>query len=997
MLLAQPAPGAEASVTRTFHSGVNGRRAAENIANSIDLGDTYTTRAGRRSFRRVAGAWAVRQSAAGPASPASATNSTGILKNYSRARELSPKITLLKADPGTTEALKGSQELLHAEAIAFRTAQVDARPVLLDERSHLMMVPTGEIIVRLKDGASAVKVLGGEVSSQVKPSPAAREFILARSSRATEALFLEVDQLNRNPEVEWAEPNFLSEVVKYSVPNDPLVNTQWHLNNTGQGGGVAGADGKVFTAWDLTTGSSNIVIAIIDDGVQISHPDLAANIFTNRAETANGLDDDGNGFADDLFGWNFANNSTNVGPIDLNDADGSADFHGTSVAGVAAAVGNNNRSVAGVAYSSRILPVKVITGASFVDSVTMARAIRYAAGLNAAGVPNWRGADILSMSLGFPQSSEVDDALKDAAANGRGGKGCPIFAATGNGASGWYQYAVDIAAGSHTFKWVYKKDPSVTAGEDAVWLDEVAFPGTSTPERFEGATFPPPGWQTVGGTVAWTIDTSLNHAFGTGAKSARSGNIANSLSTGLQTTKTTTAGTFTFWMWVSSELDFDILTFSIDGVSKYMESGDPIVDSMVGYPAGNTNCIAVGASTDFDFRSDYSQYASSNNWNGVDFLAPSDGGASGIVTTDLAGTDGYNTTAGTAGDSTPSTGSGTFGGTSSATPFAAGVGALVLSVNTNLNAVQLRSVLRGACDKIGGVTYTNGYNYYFGFGRLNAYAAVRSQINFAPSLSTLTNQTIAEDTSLSLPFTVFDAETPAANLTVTPTSSNQTILPDAGLSVSGSGTNRTLLATPAPNGNGNVTVTLSVSDGAMTTNASFVLTISPVNDAPTLNVITNRSIHPGELLTLTAAASDIDIPSQSLAFDLLPIIPPGAAVNSSSGAFTWRPNAYQADSTNTIRLRVTDNGSPSLSATQTFLVAVAKLVPVRFEAPQIVADSLRVRSATDPGVTYTLQSSSSLTNWVSLLSTNAAGAFVDFVTPVPAGPTNQFFRVIVGP
>ena len=970
---------------------------AENIASTIDLGDAYTTRVGLRSFRRVAGAWAVRQDPAAPDSLASITNSTGALAKYAPALALSPKFTLLKAAPETVGALKISRELRRAEAAAIRTIKIDARPVLLDERSHLMMVPTGDIIVRLKHGANAVSVLGKEVSGQIDSSPDIREFVLARASRATEDLFQEVDQLNRNPEVEWAEPNFLSEVIRHSRPNDTLINKQWHLNNTGQGGGVAGADGKVFTAWDFTTGSTNIVIAIIDDGVQISHPDLSANIFTNRAERANRLDDDGNGFVDDLFGWNFVNNTTNVRPIDLNNADGYADFHGTAVAGVAAAVGNNNRSVAGVAYSSKILPVKVITGSSFLDNLTMARAIRYAAGLNAAGVPNWRGADILSMSLGFAQSIEVDTALRDAATNGRGGKGCPIFAATGNGASGWYQYSVTVTAAAHTFKWVYKKDTGLTAGEDSVWLDEVAFPGISTPERFEGVAFPPAGWQTVAGTVPWTTDISPDHAFGTGVKSARSGIIGNSQSTGLQTTKTTTAGSFSFWMWVSSELDFDILTFSIDGVAKYTESGDPVVESMVGYPAGSTNCIAVGASTDFDFRSDYSQYASSNNWNGVDFLAPSDGGASGIATTDLAGTAGYNKTAGTAGDSTPSSGAATFGGTSSATPFAAGVGALVLSVNTNLTGAQLRAILRNSCDKVGAVAYTNGYNYYYGSGRLNAYAAVRSQINFRPSISILPNQVIAEDTSLSLPFSVSDAETPPDSLTVTPTSSNQALLPDVSLAITGTGTNRALLVTPVPNGNGTATINIAVSDGVLITNTSFVLTVSSVNDAPTLTVITNQSIHPGELLTLTVAANDIDIPSQALTFDLLPTVPPGASVNSTSGIFIWRPNAYQANSTNLIRLRVTDNGNPSLSATQTFSIAVAPLTPVRLGSLQMAAGQFRVSTPADSGITYTLQTSSSLTNWVNLLSTNAAGGSIQFITSVPDGTTNQFFRILVGP
>ncbi|MBC8002398.1 MAG: hypothetical protein H7X97_07395, partial [Opitutaceae bacterium] len=288
VLLAQPCAGTAAPVTRTFHPGANGRRTAENIASSVDLGDAYSTRGGRRSFRRLAGAWAVKQNPTDPAALAVITNATGVLKNYARTIELSPTITLVKGDTATVRAMKGSPKLIRAEAAALRAAQIDVQPVLIDSRSRLMMVPTGEIIIRLKSGADAVKVLGDEVMAQIQASPGAREFILVRSNLQTEDLFLEVDQWMKDADVEWAEPNFLSEVIKHAVPNDTLINTQWHLNNTGQGGGAAGADGNVFAAWDFTTGSTNVVIAIIDYGVQISHPDLAANIFTNRAEIANG-------------------------------------------------------------------------------------------------------------------------------------------------------------------------------------------------------------------------------------------------------------------------------------------------------------------------------------------------------------------------------------------------------------------------------------------------------------------------------------------------------------------------------------------------------------------------------------------------------------------------------------------------------------------------------------------------------------------------------------
>ena len=125
-------------------------------------------------------------------------------------------------------------------------------------------------------------------------------------------------------------------------PNDPSFGQTWGLNNTGQTSGQAGvadADIDAPEAWDLTTGSRSIVVGVIDTGVDYTHPDLAANIWTNPGEIAgNGIDDDGNGFVDDVHGYDFANNDGD--PMDDNG-------HGTHVAGTIAAVGNNGIGVAG--------------------------------------------------------------------------------------------------------------------------------------------------------------------------------------------------------------------------------------------------------------------------------------------------------------------------------------------------------------------------------------------------------------------------------------------------------------------------------------------------------------------------------------------------------------------------------------------------------------------------------------------------------------------------
>lgn len=163
------------------------------------------------------------------------------------------------------------------------------------------------------------------------------------------------------------------------VPNDARFAEQWAHLNTGQAimgiPGVSGADIGSTQGWDLQTGSSNVIVAVLDSGIDLFHPDLRDNIWVNPREIPNNnADDDGNGFIDDVNGWDFGNNDNNpqVQP--------GAEAHGVAVSGVIGAVGNNGIGVAGVAWHVSILPVKVgadmggITGViAAVDYITMMR------------------------------------------------------------------------------------------------------------------------------------------------------------------------------------------------------------------------------------------------------------------------------------------------------------------------------------------------------------------------------------------------------------------------------------------------------------------------------------------------------------------------------------------------------------------------------------------------------------------------------------------------
>lgn len=218
-----------------------------------------------------------------------------------------------------------------------------------------------------------------------------------------------IDELKQDPNIEYAEPNYILSVLDFIptspalnendmkdwlrenntnyqtnntsniTPNDPLYSQQWSLPAA-----------QVDAVWDSTTGDTTQVIAILDTGVDWLHPDLKNKIWINPNDIPNnGMDDDNNGYIDDVRGWDFVNYDNN--PLDDNG-------HGTHVAGIAAAEGNNGIGISGISWGAKIMPIKMMNNKGYGDIITGAQAVYYAA---------QNGANVINMSFGVKYRSST--------------------------------------------------------------------------------------------------------------------------------------------------------------------------------------------------------------------------------------------------------------------------------------------------------------------------------------------------------------------------------------------------------------------------------------------------------------------------------------------------------------------------------------------------------------------------------------------------------------
>lgn len=245
-----------------------------------------------------------------------------------------------------------------------------------------------EIIVKFKPGVPQEKISETYQKEQITQEKYRSPFADFRVLKIPTGKTVEemVYRFQKNPLVDYAEPNSIASA--FMVPNDPYYQYQWHLDNPAYGGI------QMEEAWNITSGNSTIVAAIVDTGIAYENygtkykiaPDLTStNFWVNSDEIAgNGIDDDSNGYIDDRNGWDFINSDAH--PNDDNS-------HGTHVAGTVAQSTNNNTGVAGIAFNTSLMPVKVLDKNGSGTAQTLADGVYYAAN---------NGAKIINMSLGWP-------------------------------------------------------------------------------------------------------------------------------------------------------------------------------------------------------------------------------------------------------------------------------------------------------------------------------------------------------------------------------------------------------------------------------------------------------------------------------------------------------------------------------------------------------------------------------------------------------------------
>lgn len=311
------------------------------------------------------------------------------------------------SDEGVSQKIRPRANVEEVRQHARSLSETSGKPVelVLYERGaprnqFTRRVLTKDILVQLQPGTDAValaRTLGLQLRNQFSDT------LVMLEAAETGGALTAAELLRAQPGVLSSEPQLAKQMQKRLVPNDTYFSQQWHLGNTGQNGGTAGTDVNITNVWNNYRGAG-ITIGILDDGIQLTHPDLVSNLNTN-------------------IDWDFNSNDNDPSP-NLTE-----DFHGTAVAGMAAARGNNSAGVAGSAYESTLVGLRLVAGPS--TDLMERNAMLHSNAVIFVKNNSWGPTDAVGI-LEAP-GPLTQSALQEGATTGRGGKGTIYVWAGGNG------------------------------------------------------------------------------------------------------------------------------------------------------------------------------------------------------------------------------------------------------------------------------------------------------------------------------------------------------------------------------------------------------------------------------------------------------------------------------------------------------------------------------------------------------------------------------------
>ncbi|MBN1764683.1 MAG: S8 family serine peptidase [Sedimentisphaerales bacterium] len=336
--------------------------------------------------------------------------------------QLTESLTIGNDNPGTEDIHYSIRTQQRSSASQSRGTESSQNNTIFPAHDFTQLTDTpyqaGELIVRfapkqdkslptLAEKELILNTLGGAtLKHEYTLVPGLSVITLPAGMSVADAL----ETYNQTDGILYAEPNYRVYALA-TFPNDTRFNDLWGMHNTGQSGGTPDADIDAPEAWDIATGSDEIIVAVIDTGVDYNHVDLAGNMWTNPGEIpGNGQDDDGNGYIDDIYGYDF----DHYDPDPMDDR-----YHGTHCAGTIAGIANNSEGVAGVCWNTRIMALKFLDSSGGGWSEDAIKCVEYA---------TLMGAHVMSNSWG---GGSYNQGLKDVI-DAAGAAGMLFVAAAGN-------------------------------------------------------------------------------------------------------------------------------------------------------------------------------------------------------------------------------------------------------------------------------------------------------------------------------------------------------------------------------------------------------------------------------------------------------------------------------------------------------------------------------------------------------------------------------------